>query len=296
MNGVCGSAEAAMALMTSMKKHVSQLLELNHEIIGDVKRLRETCRDDSMDEMEYFVQSCVTQMGQLLPEVKRALQRLESYAAFIENMEAGILSQGGQKLQGVTLGKVRRTKQIWKQTDDGYVYDSPEELGKKLDIRQGKTGLGGSCGICSCENIIRISGTEISEGTVFQQAYQEGLCDPQGGTNAEERQQILAKYNIVSYQADQTMEQVKIAITEGRIVNLSVDARKLYGEKGLFVKPHSVIVTSVRTDEKGNLMALTICDSNAYALGDTGAKTYSVEEIENALIKQRKMLVTQVLR
>ena len=81
----------------------------------------------------------------------------------------------------------------------------------------------------------------------------------------------------------------------GRGVIASVDANLLYRNGNAEVGYHAVTVTSVTLDADGQVTEVIVCDSNADALGDTGAKRYSAEEFEDALTG-KPLNITEVIR
>lgn len=298
---VSGSSEAADHLRAMLRMTMVELQNSYMKIHKDMLRLQSINHNGSLGIVIKVQQDVYKKLNKMIEEIRVVDKKLKAYSLFISEIEHKIqnnfnssqmsyMSSGPQHMQ---------TLQLWHKKEEGkYVFDSPEELANNLDIEQGKTGLHGSCGICSVENVIRIAGGDATEDSVFQCAYnaEEGaLCGKDGGTTNEERKAILSKYGIDSELQEPTIENIMSAIGSGKIVILSVDAGKLYNRHSLRRQFHAVVVTSIAVNEKGEVTEITICDSNAKAKRETGARNYSVEKIKKALTN-RKMNVTRSLR
>ena len=176
------------------------------------------------------------------------------------------------------------------QSDGNLVYDSPEETDQYLHKKQGSaySNFQGTCGLCSCANILRLAGVNATEAQMIEYAATtdnpwysgEKLCavgkpDPghNGGTSPYDRQQILAHFGIQSdivplsdAQSGDLYNDALVTISDnvcaGRGVIISVFARVLwhnnpYDRHGR----HAVSVTSVKKAANGNLLGFYICDS-----------------------------------
>lgn len=94
---------------------------------------------------------------------------------------------------------LEKTAQTWtKGIGETLTYNSPIETGKMLDCCQGKVnGFEGTCGLCSCENVLRMAGIPVTEADIVNYASITGLCfngfDPSsnGGTSATDRKKYL---------------------------------------------------------------------------------------------------------
>ena len=178
----------------------------------------------------------------------------------------------------------------------GKTYNTPAETGKNLDHNQGKMkGFSGTCGLCSCENVLRLAGVNVSEYDIVQFAAKNGLCvcgwdeDENGGTNYESRKKILEAFGVDSSLLPQNLSTIANAITSGKGVIISVDAGLLWNDARYMNGLHAVTVTSVDFDFEGNIEGFHICDSGAgiYDMVVSGDK------LENCLAVNRKMNVTQ---
>lgn len=177
----------------------------------------------------------------------------------------------------------------------GKTYNTPSETGEKLDSRQGKVnGYQGTCGLCSCENILRLAGLDISEKDVVQFAVDNGLCvtgrreDENGGTSYEGRQTLLEAFGISSSLLPQSIMTIEQAVTSGKGVIISVDAGMLWKDDRYRNGLHAVTVTSVDYAADGSIENFHICDSGY----GSGNMVVSAAHLQKALAANRKMNVT----
>lgn len=300
MAGVCGSSEAADNLRTALRMTMIKMRNEYMAVRQEISVLQQTCHDESFEVAKYMEIQLYGQLNKLFQEAAIIDRKLKEYSTFIEDLDMRLLRSASQcsYIQETKKGNgdFQATSQVWhKVSETKYVFDSPKQLSQMLDIQQGKSGLSGSCGICSVENVVRISGVKATEESVYKSAYVNALCTIQGGTTPESRKALLETYGIHSTLEKQSIENITAAVSSGRIVILSVDARKLYHLGGIQTRLHAIVATSVSVNEKGEVTEVTICDSNAFALRQSGAQTYSVKELERALTK-RLMNVTEILR
>ena len=118
-----------------------------------------------------------------------------------------------------------------------------------------------------------------------------------GGTSAKARKQILEHFGVPSYTAKQSIETIAAAVSEGHGVIASVHAERLYFKRRpIHSDLHAITVTSVKKDSKGKILGFYVCDSNAFALGGTGATYYTAEEIEGALSERECNITSTIIR
>ena len=232
--------------------------------------------------------------------------------------KSGQLSQSSQ--QNTSPRSLGKTTQGWEKDNEGNLtYNSPIKTGQKLDFHQGKVkNFGGTCGLCSCENVLRMAGVPVSEVDIVRYAsttYEETnnffvpsltgrtLCrtgsatSSNGGTSAKARKQILEHFGVPSYTAKQSIETIAAAVSEGHGVIASVHAERLYFKRRpIHSDLHAITVTSVKKDSKGKILGFYVCDSNAFALGGTGATYYTAEEIEGALSERECNITSTIIR
>lgn len=185
-------------------------------------------------------------------------------------------------------------------TDDGngnFVYDSPLEMSQYLYASQGSADpdYRGTCGLCSCVNILRLSGVNYGEKEVLDYAKtQRGLIeydprnpDASGGTSPQSRREVLEHFGISSgvfpvkmshgVATQETIEEITNHVADGRGVILSVHADYLYYGRSMDDDYHAVTVSSVVKNANGGISGFYIADSNI------GTKYYTVQQIQNAL-------------
>ncbi len=169
------------------------------------------------------------------------------------------------------------------------VYDSPLEVDKYLYSKQGSAyeNFKGTCGLCSCANVLRLAGVDYGEKEMIEYAADPhgGLFSPKlctvnpfdalasGGTTPKQRQQILDHFGVsssiwnIKTDADgrTSMEMINdIAnwVSEGRGVIVDVDAGLFYNSPPNYGKGHAVTITSVEKNKYGDVTAFYILDSN----------------------------------
>lgn len=194
-----------------------------------------------------------------------------------------------------------------KDSDGNMVYDSPNEMNQYLYSSQGSADatFQGTCGLCSCANILRLSGVNASEKDMLAYASKTrdpnsfngmlcatGYADPglNGGTSPKSRQQILNHFGIdsgifpISHDADGSISngnltQIADHVSAGRGVILSVHADVLWNDAPYGVEDyHAVIVTSVKKNTAGDILGFYICDS-----ANGGTTYYSADRVRRSL-------------
>ena len=194
-----------------------------------------------------------------------------------------------------------------KDSDGNMVYDSPNEMNQYLYKTQGSADAAfqGTCGLCSCANILRLAGVNASEAEMIAYASKTrdpnsfngmlcatGYSDPglNGGTSPKSRQQILEHFGIdsgifpLSHEpdgsiSDKTVSQIADYVSAGRGVILSVHADVLWNDASFGVEDyHAVTVTSVKKNSAGDVLGFYICDS-----ANGGTTYYSAEKVKRAL-------------
>lgn len=208
------------------------------------------------------------------------------------------------------------TGQSWTESSDGtLIYNAPTETGKKLDFHQGKAEITdpksgitqkywGTCGLVSCENIIRLAGLPVSEETMVLHAVNNSLCtsntfpESNGGTCAESRKKLLEYYGIPSHTEQQSVQTIADAVSSGHGVIASVHAGMLYYNRRVcgLNDLHAITVTSVKKDKQGNILGFYVCDSNEFNRGGTGSEFYSTATFEAALSMKKCNITDTIIR
>lgn len=192
-------------------------------------------------------------------------------------------------------------------SDGNMVYDSPLEMDEYLYKTQGsaRKEYQGTCGLCSCANILRLAGVNVTEEEVIAYASTTrdetslsgmlcalGHSKPgmNGGTSAKTRKQILEHFGIdsgtflIAYDSDNSISQSNIdriadAVSSGKGVILSVHADLLWkDEKYDGDYYHAVTVTSVKKDKDGRTEGFYICDS-----ANNGTHYYPADKVLRCL-------------
>jgi hypothetical protein len=142
-------------------------------------------------------------------------------------------------------------------------------------------GFQGTCGIVSCENVLRQFGVEVSETEVLTHALSRGLCtiadDPSrsGGTTAFDRAQILSDFGVPAQATNVgSLEELAGFVEGGHGVIAGVNAGVLWDDAGAYdtgQSNHAVVVTAIARDrETGELLGLFINDSGRGVAEDAG--------------------------
>lgn len=191
--------------------------------------------------------------------------------------------------------------------DGNQVYDSPIETTKYLCPRQGnaRAGYEGTCGLCSCANVIRLAGVNVDEGQIIDYASVNNLCDFDGATSPLDRKEILNHFGVDSgifplnkdfngKVTEDNMDQIETYVSSGKGVILSVHALTLW--RGLDHPTndfHAITVISTKKDAQGNLLGFYVNDTGSL----TGGTAYYSKEILLKSLTGKPMNVThQVIR
>jgi len=200
----------------------------------------------------------------------------------------------------------------YQKTEDGtFVYDSPMGTDQYLYKTQGKVDwrYKGTCGLCSCCNILRLAGVDVSEKDMIEYASKEKLCVTglnilrNGATDALDRKEILDHFGINSgvqnlmlmpngKPGSENIRLIEQYVSAGKGVILSVHADMLwkdapYGKNDY----HAVVVTSVKKDKAGNIQGFYICDSEK-----GGTKYYPAQKILDVLTGSPMNVIHQIIR
>lgn len=316
---VCGDADEVSALEKGIRVRMLHLNEAIRTIRADFVHAGDGWRDDGYRQAEqivYRIMESVTRHMDDITDLLRALKEYEEVLRGTGNAGGGIgMSRGmgaaalaaavGATISagGTPLHSYESTQETWKETEGGMVYDSPVETREILDLDQGKVPqFGGTCGLCSCENVLRLAGLKVTEKEVVDYASENGLCvyrksgmsGSNGGTSAEDRQQILQHFGLESTQMPGSVENIAQAVSEGRGVIVSVRAGRLWYGFSFMPDFHAVTVTSVKKDAQGNILGFYIADSGIH--GKDGEGYYTLKKFKRALTGRPLNVTSQIIR
>ena len=206
-----------------------------------------------------------------------------------------------------------------KDSNGDLIYDTPLQTQHWLCSKQGKerANFRGTCGLCSCANIIRLSGVHMSEGDIIDYASTTHapnsvnmLCEvgnmipsANGGTSPEDRKTILEHFGIssgiyrIEKNADGSISNNNIQnighyVSEGRGVILSVHAYHLWYDRPNTINDfHAVTVTSVKKTQDGQILGFCLHDTGR---GETNY--YSAERLRRALTGSPMNVTHQIIR
>ena len=294
MAGVSGSTEAAEELQKKIRETAEEMVRILADYKKDLNRLEATAKDQSFETALYYYNATEQEIRNLMPQMSEVSRRLERYIRFIEKVELRIRSAAPAS-SGMPSASASsfRTREVFKVTDDGIKYDDPEKTGRDMRHRQTR----GDCGLCAIENLTIMAGRHVSLEDITALAEARNLCGRDGSTTEGTIRRTLEEFGISSHLEEQKIAGIAAAVAGGHGVIIGVDAAQLslYGCRNRFFrpyKPHALLVTGIVTDNNGDVTHVVVCDTNADALGLSGAITYTVGEIQRALIWEREMVVT----
>lgn len=163
------------------------------------------------------------------------------------------------------------------------VCGDPGAVAGVLHSRQGENGLGyqGTCGVVSCQNVLRLFGVSATEDEMVRYAATRGLCsvhrnpEASGATNPYTRARLLGEWGFPTEIVERPEPgRVAQAFEEGHGVIVGVNAGILWDNANFYgngFSNHAVAVTGTARDEVGGLLGLYICDSGR-RLSDDSAR------------------------
>lgn len=145
---------------------------------------------------------------------------------------------------------------------------------------QGDNPLGfkGTCGLCSCEGVLRQFGIEVTETDLVEHALRNGLChvgdapEECGGTTASMQAEILADHGVPAHvEQCRSLEELAAAIERGHGVIVEANAGVLWDDAAYYDfggSNHAVVVTGVARDPgTGEIQAFYLNDSGSGQAG-----------------------------
>jgi hypothetical protein len=138
-------------------------------------------------------------------------------------------------------------------------------------------GYDGTCGLCSCEGIMRQFGIEVTEADVVAYAIAHGLCsmegssDKRGGTSVLEQARILSDFGVPAhYETSRSLEDLAASLEQGRGVIVGLDCGVLWDDANYYAgrANHAVTPIGVARDlETGQIQGFYVNDTGT---GESG--------------------------
>lgn len=305
-----------LQLARNIASDVKTLTSNAEELRARLSALEGTFHDGGFDEVNNYSKALISLFVNTQEALIKVTQQLIEYAELLrlgKGLSNGIgtpltafetsssIARGTSIYQvdlpgvsGEIKGKPRDlpvTQQIFVDNGKGeVVYNTPNETGNTLYSSQGSayTNFLGTCGLCSCANVLRLSGVFYDEKDVIDYAATtrfEGrlfskLCtynpldaEKSGGTIPEQRKEILSHFGIdssvipVVQDTDgsvsiQTIEMIGNSVSTGRGVIIDVDCGVFYNDPRENGYGHAVTVISVTKNKYGDVSGFYIADSN----------------------------------
>ena len=317
----CVNYQTAWSDLKDAERSCEDVSDNNYRAVEETRdeyhRLQQCCSELKAIKSEYdtrvnlYEKSIVDTVGSYSDLIKKSDSFLVTFIEFLQQSQSalGSGSVGGPaamaSVSGITANgsgrQLTSTEQSWVTNGDGTMtFNSPVETGATLDSKQGKVeGFGGTCGLVSCVNVLKMTGINVTEHEIVDYALSKGLCrsnsnrEVNGGTAMTDRQAILSGFGVNSELRTASVDNIASAVSEGRGVIASLDAGKLWDNPDYYGGFHAVTITSVTKDSNGKVLGFHVCDSGTG--GKDSAAYYSADRISNAL-SGRPLNVTSVIR
>ncbi len=154
------------------------------------------------------------------------------------------------------------------------------EHDKQYTHRQGENSYGfqGTCGLVSCEGVLRKFGVNVTENDIVDHAvkkkecYTDGTPEKNGGTSPADQAQILTDYGVSArVESGGDIEKLAQQVREGRGVILEANAGELWNDANYYDNGnpnHAIVVTGFERDTSANrITGFYINDSGAGQAG-----------------------------
>ncbi len=138
-------------------------------------------------------------------------------------------------------------------------------------------GFGHTCGLCSCEGILRQFGLEVTEADIVAHAIERGLCtmedDPRmsGRTTVLDQARLLSDFGIPAhYETSGSLEDLASRLEHGRGVILALDCSVLWDNADFYNGQANHAVTAIamaRHPETGEIQGFYVNDTGT---GESG--------------------------
>ena len=222
-----------------------------------------------LDEQRSIAHKGIETVEQYAAAVKQSLNMTDVPTAACDNQDRSLTGSPSPPLSSCVL--TEEHLQNCRKLNNGYMYDTPDANAEILDYHQGRDPLYcGNCGLVSCENVLRLAGRVVTQKEVNARYREVTLYKTRlfsvnnGATNARERQAVLESYGIHSeIVSHPSVEKIAQSVCEGRGVIVSVFLGRLLQRSISERDYHTVVVTSVLTDDQGNVTRFIVCDSGS---------------------------------
>ncbi len=154
---------------------------------------------------------------------------------------------------------------------------------REFNHRQGDNPFGflGTCGLVSCEDVLRQFGIDVSEADVVRHAAAAGLCEvsgppeARGGTTEAWQAQILTDAGLPAHvETRGNLSDLAGWLGEGRGVIIEVNAGELWNNPAAYEggrANHAICVTGAAVDpESAQILGFYVNDSGRAYPGDAG--------------------------
>jgi hypothetical protein len=150
---------------------------------------------------------------------------------------------------------------------------------KEFNHKQGDNDLGykGTCGLCSCEDVLKQCGQDVTENDMVKHASENGLCETNGppeqcgGTTVLDQTQVLQDHGVAAHPEVMNVDALADQVEQGKGIIVEANAGVLWNDANYFEQGdanHAVVVTGVARDSQTNAVAgFYINDSGT---GDAG--------------------------
>ncbi len=137
--------------------------------------------------------------------------------------------------------------------------------------------FGGTCGLCSCEGILRQFGVEVTEADVVRYAIEHGLCsvegrsDMRGGTTVLDQARILSDFGVPAHhEVHRTLTDLAASLEAGLGVIAELDCGVLWDDASCYEGRPNHAVTAIgvaRDPETGQIQGFYVNDTGT---GESG--------------------------
>lgn len=131
-----------------------------------------------------------------------------------------------------------------------------------------------NCGIESSRQIInQATRKNVDEDTLLDDALDQGYAEREdtrsasGGTNPDDRRDILDRHGVPSNLEDANLASLQQALADGKGVITSHDAGLLWNDKGYLNNGHAILVTGVQYDTAGKAETIYYNDTGSGVCG-----------------------------